>query len=161
IMDYSDLVERLDLETIDKHFRDGGPAPVVYLRSFQDDDPRGGEATERELGSIFATLGPVVAIGRPGEGLPPLGATRVYVDNDRWQTVAADLIGRAGAIIFRVGATAGLRWELEQIGRRARPDRLFIFLSFGGSPAQGRQARYEEFLSWANRCLPMPLPAAI
>ncbi len=39
------------------------------------------EAAEK----ILNAWGPVIAIGRPGEGLPPAGAAREYVAGDAWQ----------------------------------------------------------------------------
>ena len=68
--------------------------PVVYLRSFQDDgrSPVGGVAGiflkvgswffpigfEQALAAIMNRVGPFVAVGRPGERLPELGANRFY-----------------------------------------------------------------------------------
>jgi hypothetical protein len=61
-------------------------APVVLLRSFGDDDLRvvrseardKAEKEDFEVGieDQFAVFGPMVAIGRPGEALPALGAAR-------------------------------------------------------------------------------------
>ena len=69
--------------------RDTRP-PVLYLRSFGDDSTAGrvvggghllfsgwtlGFSTEEEqLSSAFSAIGPFIAIGKPGEKLPELGA---------------------------------------------------------------------------------------
>ena len=41
------------------------------------------------------TLGPVVAIGKPGEALSPLGAAREYVHGPGWQDRVRDLLGES------------------------------------------------------------------
>ena len=78
--------------------RDPRP-PVVYFRSFDVDSQivlasgRGGSlarfiyyfvgfSPEQEMGFILGQVGPVVAIGKPGERLPELGAARIYVADD-------------------------------------------------------------------------------
>jgi hypothetical protein len=60
--------------------------PVVYLRSFKADEVTrrgtifGDFQTEEEvLAEVLSEFGPVVAIGKPGEELPELGAARLYV----------------------------------------------------------------------------------
>ena len=77
--------------------RDERP-PVVYVRSFSSDDELHGVegplsrvykglhytaavSPEQEMAWIMDRAGPVVAIGKPGERLPELGAARKYVDD--------------------------------------------------------------------------------
>ena len=66
--------------------------PFLYLRSFAmevDANPerRSLKTDEEDLALALNHLGPVVAIGDPneGEGLPMLGATRIYFADDKWQ----------------------------------------------------------------------------
>ena len=66
------------------HLRTRTPAaPVLYLRSFADDGcaaRRYGALTEEEqLAKALAWVGPLLAVGRPGEVLPHVGAQRIYV----------------------------------------------------------------------------------
>ena len=53
-------------------------APVLYLRSFEDDQRASrlkGRLTEEEhLASVLSQIGPFVAVGRPGEALPTVGS---------------------------------------------------------------------------------------
>jgi hypothetical protein len=72
--------------------------PVVYLRSFLDDgrnDPEWSgvsthfaaanymQPTEEEtLARVMAKVGPFLAIGKPTEQFPELGAARIYVVNE-------------------------------------------------------------------------------
>jgi hypothetical protein len=73
---------------------------VVFLRSFEDDryfwNLRGmygmWVSEEEELSQAIAPLGPVVAIGRPGEMLQTPGAARMYVEDEQWQKEVANLV---------------------------------------------------------------------
>jgi len=104
--------------------------PFLFLRSFYDDQvsltqDEAGNMFQRVLarGSFFANvdellterywhIGPVIAIGKPGEALPPLGAARAYLSGESWQTVVADLMKEARAIILALDYTEGVTWEL-------------------------------------------------
>ena len=126
--------------------RDRRP-PVVYIRSFKDDDkimlgssrvrrlltPLAFTAAitpEQELAIIMNRAGPVVAIGRPGEALPELGAARLYVGDDQWRNKITDLMKRARLVVIRGGATANLWWEIDQ-ARMLLPPRKLILVSLG------------------------------
>jgi hypothetical protein len=73
--------------------RDPRP-PVLYLRPFAADSrdlrnidyfPKNTiffETAEQALTRLLNSVGPVVAIGRPGEVLPTLGAARAYLADD-------------------------------------------------------------------------------
>lgn len=129
--------------------RDPRP-PVVYLRSFQDDgqalhapfDPGGIgrriagvvlRTPEQELADVLAHVGPVIAIGKPGERLPELGAARLYVSHEAWQAKVHTLLDAAALVVLRVGRSEGVRWEIEQTLARVPPSRrLFVLL---GPPA--------------------------
>jgi hypothetical protein len=104
--------------------------PILYLRSFHDDRitmraraANGRSLLERVLKIRFEEVvtdhlwryGPVVAIGRPGERLPPLGAARDYVPDEHWQRKVEELMAAASLIIVVVGRTEGLAWELRKI----------------------------------------------
>ena len=99
-----------------------GQAPVVFLRSFGDDATDGRQLNpfhkasfEQLVGKSMRRFGPFVAIGRPSEDLPLLGAARDYVRNDAWQAHALDLMQKAKLIILAAGTTNGLKWELQRI----------------------------------------------
>jgi len=120
-------------------------APVLYLRSFLDDDITGAGSlgarvwrsirsyrhvvsVEQELARVLGRVGPVVAIGRPGESLPELGAARLYRRDDDWRATVSELMRRARLVVVRTGTTPGLQWEIEQAKRLVPPERL-IFVS--------------------------------
>ena len=106
--------------------------PVVYLRSF-DDDVRGsarlGELTEEEhIAGVLSHFGPFVAVGRPGERLPEVGAHRFYVSDSDWQDEVRSLVKSASLIVLRTGESAGLKWELSTVLGSVTPDRLLIIV---------------------------------
>src|SRR5262249_43807471 len=102
--------------------------------------------------------GPVIAIGKPGESLPVPGAYRLYVEDDAWRDVVADLLAKSGAAILRAGDTPGLRWEFQEAFRHRDPRRNLILLDFPrGWRRVDRQRSYEEFLSWVAPIVGRPL----
>jgi TM2 domain-containing membrane protein YozV len=131
-------------------------SPVVYLRSFGIDDEivstEGGRwawlssrlqytaaaSPEQELAWIMARVGPVIAIGKPGERLPQLGAARLYVDDDHWRDTIDDLMARSALIVVRAGDTPNLWWEIERAMTRQRPERVIIVVL-------GREERWGAF----------------
>lgn len=110
---------------------DTEPTDILLLRSFADDDLRM-RTVDPELGHLSFLLGrhprfeelvaaaldghdQLIAIGRPGEPLPELGAARVYLPDDRWQEAVRDTAARCGSVVFVAGGSAGLRWELDLV----------------------------------------------
>jgi hypothetical protein len=118
--------------------------PVLYLRSFHVDDQilvnTGSRARnladhvhytasvspEQEMAFIMEGLGPLIAIGKPGEPLPELGAARLYVGNDEWRATVARLMTDAALVVIRAGETANLWWEIEEAMTRCSPERVVI-----------------------------------
>lgn len=106
-------------------------APVLFLRSFKDDQveldkPNRGfirsflgmgapaPSLDHVLLEEFTAIGPVIAIGVPGESTP-FGAARTYVDDGEWRAVVAKLASDAAAIVIVVDDTEGVNWELSHI----------------------------------------------
>jgi hypothetical protein len=79
---------------------------------------RSGGTAEQFFVGLLQTLGPVVAIGRPGEKIPPLGAARLYPGDD-WQGLFVKLLDRAQMVILFAGTSENFRWEMEQVFRRS------------------------------------------
>jgi hypothetical protein len=150
--------------------------PVLYLRSFQDDgvpvlDDGGSTLTrrfmallapqtpEQELAIILSKVGPVVAIGKPGEPLPELGAARLYVDDSRWQAEVATLMRRAALVVVRVGASPGVLWEIDQALEVIPRQRLVLTVLGGTAVAPALVERLERELGRdLAGALPQPLP---
>jgi hypothetical protein len=105
-------------------------AHVLYLRSFTDDEAASrlrGERTEEEhLTAVLSRIGPVVAIGRPGEYRPELGAGRMYTSDQEWQSMVEGQLHAARLVVVRTGSSSGLLWEIERAVRVVSPERLVI-----------------------------------
>ena len=78
------------------------------------------------IGEQLTTAGPFVAIGKPGERLPQLGASRLYVGYFEWQTVVQSYIARSDLIILIAGKTHWVQWELVNVLRQGRIAGLLI-----------------------------------
>jgi hypothetical protein len=131
--------------------RDQRP-PVLYLRSFQDD----GSYSENKLLELAARIsplsslsrrhtyeeqmaetakcvGPVVAIGRPGEQLPELGAARLYLGDSQWKAKVRELMEKSRLVIIRMGASPGLQWEIATAAEVVARDNLVFYLEPPGT----------------------------
>lgn len=117
--------------------------PVVYLRSFSKDESLSGQVfgalitpkmlaglvtEEEQLAQAVAPIGPLVAIGRPGERLPKPGAIRAYATDAEWKDVVTHWLTTARLVILRPGITQGVWWEMEHAIATARPDRFILLL---------------------------------
>ena len=113
--------------------------PIVLLRSFCDDDlsvvtgqdDEGGLNTgdfEESIEDQFAPFGPFVAIGKPGEALPELGAARNYHSDAEWQEAVVKWMEAALVLVVIPGLTGGLGWELETIRRGGYADKLLVLM---------------------------------
>jgi len=167
--------------------RDPRP-PVVYLRSFRDDGRKMQEGIwyqwqqslyaliaktmEQRLARAARKLGPFIAIGKPGEELPELGAARMYVSDHDWQAVVTDFLTRPGTVVlFQIGETQGLRWELNSVSYLVPPERLLLIVPFTlmgflvpfslGRLRRRRAQRYASFRQWGQEVVPGQLPATI
>lgn len=122
--------------------RDPRP-PILYLRSFRDDaatqaavDPRSLlplspmrlhlRTEEEELAAAFAEVGPMVAVGQPGEPLPRLGAARFYFSDAEWKDQVAALMAASRLVLLRCGRSRGLAWEFIRATHSLPPEKLLL-----------------------------------
>src|SRR5262249_14899813 len=99
--------------------------PILYLRSFQDDrikirmarkdDDPTLVGFEDALSEIFFRVGPFIALGSKKDFIPQLGAARTYRDDSVWQAKAKRWMQDATWILYLLGSTDSLKWEIEQI----------------------------------------------
>ena len=110
--------------------RDTRP-PVILLRSFGDDvigvdrEPTVNTplsfwdakalTLEEVIERALWLAGPVIAIGRPGEKLPPAGAAREYVPGGEWQARVGELIAECRYVSVVAGTSEGLLWECRML----------------------------------------------
>jgi len=136
--------------------------PVLYLRSFQDDvrSPVGGAfgvwlkvmmwffplSFEQELAAIMNRIGPFVAVGRPGERLPELGANRYYFSNDEWRVRVSELVQRARLTVILCGSTGNLWWEIDHVLASVSPRHVVLLVPERGTRHRDAEARLEERL---------------
>jgi hypothetical protein len=122
--------------------------PILYLRSFHDDDIKFGGRLRQVLGFVvplirvftrdvgfeedlvnaWSQYGPVVAISRPGEPLPPIGAAREHCVGDDWRALVVSLIDDSVAINVVLGDTPGLLWELSQLRDLGALQKLIVIV---------------------------------
>jgi hypothetical protein len=125
---------------------------------------------EEQIARAFKDVGPVIAVGPPDETKPPLGAARIYVPAEEWQTHVSELVRNAGTVVIRIseesriapqsmlgmgsgsGLTQGLQWEVANVAREVPPDRL-LFLIAASDEAYG------QFWSLVHDAFPRGLPA--
>jgi hypothetical protein len=140
--------------------RDRRP-PVLYLRPFGEDE-RGSstsESFELSLASVLRDVGPVIAVGRPGERLPPQGAARVYVSDESWQSSVRDLMARSALTVLRAGTSPGVLWELARVVELVPPTRVLIAVP--SALRAGGEAAWARFRALAGDVMPRPLPLSL
>lgn len=137
---------------------------VLYLRSFGDDyrlsRPQRvpglgalvrawisiGRSEEERLNAAMRWAGPMVAVGAPGEQLPPVGATRVYLPPDDWQQPVRDMMRGARLVVIGLGHGAGTLWELGEAMRILPAERLLLLVPMGREEYESFRARAEAEL---------------
>jgi hypothetical protein len=129
----------IDLQRIDSR------SPILFLRAFGDDQIPLAPAHATWLGWAIdfgrrivnfdgmlleegTPLGPVVALGNPGDAYPPYGAARGYFENKDWQQAVADLASSAAAIVICVDNTPNIWWEVEHILVNRHLDKTLILI---------------------------------
>lgn len=122
------------------HFHTSLRPDVLYLRAFEDDERAAGTrwkgpllpwpSEEEQLVSVLSDLGGVLAIGKPGESLPNLGATRVQVSDAEWQSAVQRFATDARAVVYRVPVivSPGVEWEIEELLSQDLLSKLILLL---------------------------------
>jgi hypothetical protein len=109
-------------------------APILYLRSFLDrysgnDILAQSESDENVIFPILKEVGPVIAVGQPGETLPPFGATRLYLNKDcEWQTTVTDYLSRSRLVIISPSYSNGVIWETSKAFQLCQHEKVIISL---------------------------------
>jgi hypothetical protein len=122
--------------------------PVLFLRPFADDqvslasvplsflaglfDPISQQTHVEALLETCVSLGPAVAIGRPGDDAPPLGVPRAYVAAD-WQAAVTTLMDAASLIVIAISDSPGIAWEVDQIAARGHARKTILVMPPGRS----------------------------
>jgi hypothetical protein len=118
---------------------------VLYLRSFGDDKLRvgsrrverrglerlswrGTELFEDVIARALSSIGPVVAIARPGTGQRDLGAARDSIVVDDWLAAVKDYMSNAVLVAVVMGTSEGLVRELQTLGELGLLNRVCVFV---------------------------------
>ncbi len=122
--------------------------PILFLRSFADDEPQKYATAQRalldfsleaRLANHFLRFGPFIAIGSPKEPVPQPGAARVLLPDDQWQPRVLGWMKEANLIIMYCGTTQWVNWELRQVIDSGRATSLILmFPEVKGWRAAGR-----------------------
>jgi hypothetical protein len=83
---------------------------------------------EEQLSEVLAPIGPLIAVGNPGETLATPGAARAYVDDAHWHAVVRDWLDRTRLVIMLPGVSEGVRWEIAEVFHSVRPTAVLLLL---------------------------------
>lgn len=127
-------------------------SPILYLRPFNSDSQGTDDKTVEEMVALaFKAHGPFIAVGNPKESSPALGAKRVYVGSQKWETYVASLISKAEFVITLVGASDGLKIEIELMRRHLQPYQAILLVP-------NNRDQYSKFVAMTSGLFPHPLP---
>ena len=96
---------------------------ILYLRPFHTDSrytspvhyrAKTYTSVESLLQAVLAEKGKMIAIGKPGEKLQPLGAKRVYASDNEWKQKVLTYLKEARYVLLYIDFTPGVLWEIEQ-----------------------------------------------
>ena len=155
LQDYMLYLRKRSSPTVEEVLASGNP-PVLYLRSFADDtvtgEPQAALLTEEEeIAKAFQPFGPMIAIGRPGERLPDLGAARAYFTDETWQAAIHHYMEIANLVVIRAGESEGLLWEIKNSIQRIDPVHFVLLIPF-------EKEAYNRFRGLVQPIFPKPLP---
>jgi len=149
------LAQRLTIVEAESALIHDARAPILYLRSFLDrytgnDIWAQTKSDENLIFPILKEVGAVIAIGQPGETLPPLGAARLYLDNDcNWQTSVTDYFSRSKLVIISPSYSDGVIWEASKAFQLCPPEKIIISLiSF--KPELNYSKKHDEYKLFRN-----------
>ena len=136
---------------------------VLYLRTFRSDNLQAGilhagqlasgRSEEEQVAAAFRTVGPLVAVGRPGESLPYVGAIRMYLPRENWHQPVRELMTGARMVVIALGPAAGTMWEVEEALRILAPQRLVLLV-----PAKESDYRPFQLAKLRAGGVPVTLP---
>ncbi len=160
------------IKSFDTSLKKSDKRPIFYLRSFGLDELIGAPSVleilfnipianrEQAMVAQLRPCGPVIAIGRPGEKVPSLGASRFYVAHNLWQEKVADVSKVARLVVWASGTTPGLQWEITHLVRSLPPERLILWAHpwlLDLDPDE-REAEWAAFVDGLGQLFPKPLP---
>ena len=139
-------------------------SPILYLRSFSLETSEESKRLnnldakpDETLTTVFKQVGPLIAIGKPGDTLSPLGATRLYFDHHKWKKNVEALMSFSKLVIIEANnpsklSSTGIEWEISTTIKRLKPQQvIYSFLSWQQLSKGSRQEEYEVFVKHLMR----------
>lgn len=114
---------------------------------------------EQGFRDALGSMGDFIACGRPGEKLQPVGAGRLYLEDD-WKEEITGFMARARLVIVRPGSSPSIRWEVSQVLKTVPPERILFYLRFRGR-RKHREREYQELRRCVRAHLGAELPARL
>lgn len=111
---------------------------------------------EQNFQEAFAPIGEFIAIGKPWEWLQPIGASRVYAQ-DNWMREVKNYMAQARLVIIRPGESESIQWEIKEALETVPPERIVFYLKFRGWKKR-REKAYAAFRSLVQKQRPAKLP---
>ncbi len=115
------------------------------------------DSTEQSIVKFFSRLGPVYAIGKPGERIASSGAHREYVGDADWQATVLSRMENCQAVILQPSQTEGMKWEIDAVFRIVPLER--ILLVFAGGP--GMADDYENLKEHLEKSSSLRFPVSV
>ena len=108
---------------------------------------------EQDFAAAVRPFGPLVAIGRPSEALPPPGAAPRFRETDQtWKDRVVDLLRRARLVILVPGTSEPLHWEITTAFQELKPQQLLIMV--GSNTPREYEALSQIFKKATGRDFP-------
>jgi hypothetical protein len=155
------LAEQLRALSIEESRDIDRRAPILFLRSFADDDIHVQTSSilltnrmpleclvtdpkfwgrlvrfEEVLAKALWEIGPVVAIGAPSEEIPQLGAIRSYYADTSWQSKVTALMRRARLVLVIPSGSRWVQWEIETLRELGLVAKIIFLLPPGAVTTQ-------------------------
>ena len=111
---------------------------------------------EQNFQEGFRSFGRFITFGKPHEWLQPIGASRIYAQDD-WRREVTHFMSVARLVIIRPGESKSIRWEIEQVRNIVPPERIVFYLQFRGWRKRKERA-YQSFRSHLQSKFPTKLP---
>jgi hypothetical protein len=152
--------------------------PVLLLRPFYDNPPKPpvlffplfgegreyiriltGRTPEGRIAKKLRAVGPVIAVGKPGEEPPPYGPIILYFDDSEWEQKVEKLISISQFVVVQAGAATGLELEMRMAKKQLRPEQLIFSLNTWKVLDEAlRQKGYEIFARRASEVFGVRFP---
>ena len=101
-------------------------------------------------------VGPVIAIGRPNEELPELGAARKYVTDSAWKDEVVTMLDSCRFACLLVGSSEGVLWELQTLVKYGQQKFLLVVRQ----NEEGNKS-WRDFATKASKFWPSDIPKSL